>query len=399
MVTAYHSIPYASFPEWKDAELLPFTPGDYSQPHPERIALSVFTPDEETNSGRDLPVVVYVHGGGYINGTHTEADLSSLASSGVVVVSVGYRLSLSGFAPFSDEEPFHFRGVDDVAVALEWVQNNIEYFGGDPTQVTLAGQSAGAGIVLWLCRRDHYTGLFRRAWAHSPAFPRTSFEEKTGRLRTLVGKPLTRAGLSSANPRKVAWFTRSYPLDLALGPYPFDAAELAEVPIVVTSTDREVWNNPAAQKLDNALGRWLLRRGESVLGVDTMTSYLASKLDAEHAAQGADLREKGVDKERENTKTPVTRNTLVRDALSDVFIRRWTNEVAEQAPGPVWVIGFTHAYHCDELPLMFSQHSLWTQAPDWPQFRPGRQALRFDISTGTRSLETDPLRSVRLYLR
>lgn len=394
MVTAYHSIPYASFPEWKDAELLPFTPGDYSQPHPERIALSVFTPDEETNSGRDLPVVVYVHGGGYINGTHTEADLSALASSGVVAVSVGYRLSLSGFAPFSDEEPFHFRGVDDVAVALEWVQNNIEYFGGDPTQVTLAGQSAGAGIALWLCRRDHYTGLFRQAWAHSPAFPRTSFEEKTGRLRTLVGKPLTRAGLSKANPRKVSWFTRSYPLDLALGPYPFDAAELAEVPIVVSSTDREVWNNPAAQKLDNALGRWLLRRGESVVGIDTMTSYLASKLDA-----GQENTERASSEGSTHRQTTVTKKTIVRDVLSDVFIRRWTSEVAEKAPGPVWVIGFKHAYHCDELPLMFGTHSLWTSAPDWPQFRPERQALSFDLETGERTLETDPLRSVRLYLR
>ena len=97
----------------------------------------------------DLPVVVFIHGGSYDAGSYDEPWFNAVpfARDEVVTVSVSYRLGFSGFTRFDDEEPNRYRGIDDCEMALEWVQKNIENFGGNPTNVTLVGQSAGAGIV------------------------------------------------------------------------------------------------------------------------------------------------------------------------------------------------------------------------------------------------------------
>ena len=165
------------------------------------------------------------------------------ARDGVVTVSVSYRLGFSGFTRFDDDEPNRYRGIDDCEMALEWVQKNIESFGGNPTNVTLVGQSAGVGIVLWLCRRDHYKGAFRRAWAMSPAFPRRPFRRWLAKI--LLCTRLTRDTLNKVNYdrlKKAETRMRSLvPNDLRFGPYPFRAQELsADIPLVVTSSQEEM---------------------------------------------------------------------------------------------------------------------------------------------------------------
>jgi para-nitrobenzyl esterase len=113
------------------------------------------------------PVMVWVQGGAYAFGTSglPEYDGSTLARAGVVVVTFNYRVGLEGFGHV-DGRPDN-RGLLDQVAALRWVQDDIEQFGGDPTRVTVFGQSAGAGSVAALLAMPRAKGLFHRAIAQS----------------------------------------------------------------------------------------------------------------------------------------------------------------------------------------------------------------------------------------
>jgi len=121
------------------------------------------------------PVYVWLHGGGLVEGSGAIAiyDGESLARKGVVVVAVNYRLGVFGYfahAELTKESPHHASGnygyLDQVA-ALQWVQRNIAAFGGDPTRVTVGGQSAGAGSVHALAASPLAKGLLLRGVAES----------------------------------------------------------------------------------------------------------------------------------------------------------------------------------------------------------------------------------------
>lgn len=219
------------------------------------LRLTVTTPRSAAYSPTltDLPVLVFIHGGRYEEGTPDDFDATSLAATGCVVVSVGYRLGIPGFAHFVHEEANHFRGVADCQVALEWVAANIESLGGDPTRVTLAGHSAGAGIALWLARRDHYSGLFSQVIAFSPAYPAKSFYQTRAWLRPVLG-PITRGHLAAKTGRKwhkaITRAAKWHPTQLTFGPWPFAAGELANIPTVVAASPEEFFTDPTAAKLD-----------------------------------------------------------------------------------------------------------------------------------------------------
>ena len=109
------------------------------------LTANVWTPDPDPRAG--LPVMVWIPGGGYVMGNAglPEYDAGRLAGSGTVVVSLGYRLGIEGFAQI-DGAPAN-RGLLDQVAALQWVRDTIRVFGGDPDQVTVFGQSAGGGSV------------------------------------------------------------------------------------------------------------------------------------------------------------------------------------------------------------------------------------------------------------
>lgn len=128
------------------------------------LTLNVWAP--EGASG--LPVMVWIHGGGYVIGTSglPEYDGGRLAREhGVVVVTFNYRLGVEGFA-WIEGAPAN-RGLLDQVAALEWVRDNIRGFGGDPDRVTVFGESAGAGSIAALLAMDRAAGLFHRAVAQS----------------------------------------------------------------------------------------------------------------------------------------------------------------------------------------------------------------------------------------
>ena len=133
------------------------------------LYLNLWIPPNATATSR-LPVILWIYGGGLSIGSAGMANYSgeNLAARGVVYVSVAYRVGAFGFMSHPEltaESPFHASGnygyLDQVA-ALEWIQRNIERFGGDPARVTVMGQSAGAGSAFSLQASPAVKGLFHR---------------------------------------------------------------------------------------------------------------------------------------------------------------------------------------------------------------------------------------------
>ncbi|AIT61596.1 carboxylesterase family protein [Corynebacterium doosanense] len=395
----FHSIAYSEIDDnFADARKRPAGEEiDARVPRPESVALTVLRPGG-TTSGADLPVIVYIHGGSFETGSHEDprSPGAGCADSGAVAVRVGYRTGIAGMARFRGDEPAHHRAIDDCQLALEWVQKNIEDFGGDPTNVTLVGQSAGASIALWLTRRDHYRGAFRRVLACSPAFPRRGWEDRTGLFRTFLGKPLTRDSLRRQPPERLdrayRRLKRTLFLDLPLGPFPLQPEEMAEVDLVVTCTRDEFYDMPAARVMDKRGNGHLYTR--VIARPMGMTGTYRSWLDS--------TREVAPGK---------TASRLVGDSM----IRRWTQYVADGAPGRVWLAEFTGtpqhpAVHCGELPALFAAEGYDTNFPvhrwlmnfahtgevGWPEYSEGRQAMEISLVDGRFTPTVDPLRIARL---
>ena len=125
--------------------------------------------------GAGLPVLVWFHGGGWTNGAGRDFDASKLAQNGVVVVTLNYRLGALGFLahPALAASPGGASGNYghmDQQAALRWVKENIRQFGGDPRNVTIAGESAGALSVIGHMISDGSRGLFHRAIIQSGSF-------------------------------------------------------------------------------------------------------------------------------------------------------------------------------------------------------------------------------------
>jgi para-nitrobenzyl esterase len=128
------------------------TDGDY-------LRLNIWAPEDAAN----LPVMVWVHGGGFVVGSKDAqvSDGSAFAKSGVICVAINYRLGVDGFLPVPGI-PTNL-GLRDILFALRWVQDNIAAFGGDRENVTVFGESAGAMAIADLVTSPLSEGLFKRA--------------------------------------------------------------------------------------------------------------------------------------------------------------------------------------------------------------------------------------------
>ncbi len=133
------------------------------------LNLNLYTPAQSTDA--NLPVLVYIHGGGNNHGNASEMEFNAakLAEKGIIVVEVQYRVSMYGFLTLPGLSAENENGasgnyaVQDLVKALEWVQEYIAGFGGNPDQVTISGQSAGAMNVTALLRSPLAEGLFQNA--------------------------------------------------------------------------------------------------------------------------------------------------------------------------------------------------------------------------------------------
>ena len=144
-----------------------------SDADPGWLTLNVWSPDP---GAARLPVIVWIHGGRYLedNTANPHQNGTTLAECGVVLVTVNYRVGVEGFAAIAGAP--HNRGLLDQIAALQWVRDNIAAFGGDSENVTVYGQSAGAGSAASLLVMPAGAGLFRRAIVQS--LPGTFFTEQ-----------------------------------------------------------------------------------------------------------------------------------------------------------------------------------------------------------------------------
>ncbi|GGF95701.1 carboxylic ester hydrolase [Rhodococcoides trifolii] len=164
------------------------------------LNLNIWTPDLTASS----PVLVWIHGGAFVNGNGAipTYDGAAFARDGIVLVSINYRLGAEGFAHI--EGAPDNRGLLDQVAALKWVQANIAVFGGDPTTVTIMGESAGAMSVATLMSMPRADGLFTRAILQSGAghhvISAESARKVADALATFAGVPATVDGLSALSP-------------------------------------------------------------------------------------------------------------------------------------------------------------------------------------------------------
>jgi para-nitrobenzyl esterase len=140
------------------------------------LYLNVWTP-AAPSAGTRLPVMVWIHGGGFVAGSGAEprCDGARLAARGIVVVTVNHRLNALGFLAHpgltaeSDHHASGNYGLHDLVAALKWVQRNIAAFGGDPDKVTIAGESAGSHATSALMASPLAKGLLARVIGESGA--------------------------------------------------------------------------------------------------------------------------------------------------------------------------------------------------------------------------------------
>ncbi|MGP4017170.1 carboxylesterase/lipase family protein [Saccharopolyspora sp. 5N708] len=231
----------------------PWQPGDST----DCLSVNVWTPDR----GGGLPVMVWIHGGAFLAGSSgaTSYDGSRLASSGVVVVTVNYRVGYEGFGWVSDA-PAN-RGILDQLAALRWVRENITAFGGDPGNVTIFGESAGGTSVAALIAGSAGRGLFRRAisQSHGSLYCGVDEARKIGELITgQLEVPATAE---------------------ALGELPSEVIHQAQLPAMAElNQNRSAWTNSTpysvvfdGEVLDDL--PWVALRGGAGRGVDLISGF------------------------------------------------------------------------------------------------------------------------------
>ena len=171
-------------------------PGGTTTPSEDCLYLNVWPPAARTR-GAHLPVIVWIYGGGFLNGGTSPAvyDGTAFAKRGIVIVTFNYRLGRFGFfahPALTSEQgngPLGNYGYMDQIAALKWVQRNIAAFGGDPARVTIFGESAGGSSVLTLMTSPAARGLFAQAIIESGGGRDGKFPRYVRERDSQVGSP------------------------------------------------------------------------------------------------------------------------------------------------------------------------------------------------------------------
>ncbi|EFX83387.1 hypothetical protein DAPPUDRAFT_240264 [Daphnia pulex] len=182
---AFRSVYYAEKPTPENRFLPPIPKAPYSMdeiqdatsnnagcPQPgaaneDCLSVNVFTPQLPSESTTSLPVMVWIHGGAFSLGHALEYLPNRYMEHDIVLVAIQYRLGPLGFLSFDTDDVPGNAGMFDQIEALRWVNKYVEHFGGDPSHITIAGQSAGSASVSLLLLAPQARGLFQRAIGES----------------------------------------------------------------------------------------------------------------------------------------------------------------------------------------------------------------------------------------
>jgi para-nitrobenzyl esterase len=317
-----------------------------------------------------LPVLFWIPGGGFSQGSGSVPiyDGAPLAAQGIVVVTINYRVGVYGFLAHPElttESPEHASGnygLLDMVAALRWVQKNIAAFGGDPTRVTIAGQSAGAASVHHLIASPLASGLFRGAIAQSGSgmglrvADRPEAEAFGEQLSHVDGDSLTLAQLRALTTAeldaRVAKMSNGGPSGLRFAPivdglFLPDAATVGkntnDTPILTGMTANEGTGlNPNYGKTTAESFRQQLESQYGALASDAASLYRAKDDAQAQAAEDALGRDRG---------------------LASMYV--WAKGRLPQTKYPVFAYLWTHVepgpdsaryrvFHSSEIPYVFS---------------------------------------------
>ncbi|XP_064620762.1 neuroligin-4, Y-linked-like [Lineus longissimus] len=164
------------------------------------LYLNLYSPYEPSNPHALYPVMVYIHGGSYLFGSANDYDGSVLPQFGVVVVTINYRLGILGLMTSGDQKMSGNYGIKDQTMTLQWVSEHIRAFRGDPSKVTIFGNSAGGGSVGLLLASPRAKDLFHRAIIQSgPVIAFWGTHSMKTDLKAYFKEVSGAAGCSSAN--------------------------------------------------------------------------------------------------------------------------------------------------------------------------------------------------------
>ena len=338
----------------------PSIPGD------DILTVNVFTP-EPGRREPGLPVLVWIHGGGFKAGSPASPwyDGAGFNRDGVVTVTMGYRLGFDGFGWVRDA-PLN-RGVLDWIAALHWVRDNIGAFGGDPARVTVAGQSAGGGAVLALLACPEATGLFQGAIAHSAAYrgaDPSSAELLGRRLAHLAGVAPSREALNALGEDVLLDLQEE--LERQLNPAPTGLDEV--VAALSGGHDGGLPFTPVGD------GELLPRTFAEGAALTAQVPLLIGTVQHEFTAAGPDLArplgEHGPEEalhrildgfvdEYAAAHPELSRDRLLGQLVTDQMFRIPAVEAAEARLANTWLYDFRRpgptgmALHCTELPFVF----------------------------------------------
>ena len=379
------------------------------------LNLNVWTPDPGTSG---LPVMVYIHGGGFMigSGSAPAFDGAAFARDGVVLVTINYRLGTEGFLALSGG--CTNIGLRDQIAALHWVRDNIAGFGGNPDNVTVFGESAGGTSVAFLLHSPKASGLFRRAIVQSGhdemARPLALTEKLTHAVARRLAIPPTadafRAMPESEVFRAQAALLRNEPrpdLRDANGVDPGHRRAL-----FLPTTGDDVLPDPigvaSAHSHDVALLIGTTREEANLgLGADEFAGFDAHRAITELAATYPDA-EALLD--RHGLHDPaVTAAHALTSAYTDLLFRSPSRRTALRHPGRSYVYEFAWraphhgAAHGLDVPFVFdtadacrgligdaapgtltyAMHRTWIDfathgTPGWPSYGDTRKAMMFD---------------------
>ncbi|CAH2084438.1 unnamed protein product [Euphydryas editha] len=173
------------------------------------LFLNVYSPNIQPD--KPIPVMVFIHGGAFVVGGGDDLGPEYLIRKDVVIVTLHYRLEILGFLSLDTEDIPGNAGMKDQVAALRWVKKNIKHFGGDPDNITIFGESAGAGSVSFHLVSPMSKGLFKRAITQSGTI--TGWLPHTIGARTRALLLARELGCNSTDDKELYQFFKTQPVE------------------------------------------------------------------------------------------------------------------------------------------------------------------------------------------